>query len=514
MAQTPGVVVWPPVFCRNLETIRCVDPYNAAGWAGSDVGAWINAAYADLPSAPSPTWGQIMVAPKTDGTCYAVNTPISFSAVGKGVLLELLAGTCFTQASATNTFVTFNNCGVGNCGGGGGSPSQRSYRTGIIGQGATISGPGGANSAIGILIGGSNGAEGLRLEGFEIDGFNINLEDGGNAFRITVKDVANMNSGSNNVLLTHPSEIWQFEGGKIGSNTDPNPANCFLAVGQTRVVMDGTSLDSCQLVNNGANIEGTGVHFESIAGKPKGCGSTNPMVLNIRGGLALFDPEFWQDCTTGNGAVPEMLIDTGPGTGNAEYLSIFGGVVHVTDTSISEIIRQQGGLAVTVFGLQNNSADAYPISNGVVLRYGATGPTILGPTTTGAEGTSFYTPLFLAGTALAMNSPSQILFSTAAPDISSGFGTSPGVVTNNGTASFTIDIGTGGAAKNGVIGLPAAVNGWNVYCEDISSFSTTVFRTRQTGTTTTSATIGNFNSVALPAPWGSGDILSCVALAR
>ena len=35
--------------CKNFGNVRCVDATNSAGWAGSDVGAWVNAALADIP---------------------------------------------------------------------------------------------------------------------------------------------------------------------------------------------------------------------------------------------------------------------------------------------------------------------------------------------------------------------------------------------------------------------------------------------------------------------------------
>jgi hypothetical protein len=267
----------------------------------------------------------------------------------------------------------------------------------------------------------------LRFEGFEIDGFNININDGGNAFQVTIKDVVSMNAETNSVLLTHPSEIWKFEGGKYGSNFHPMAPNCFSVSGQTRVVMTGGSQDSCQLTNNAGSIAGQGVHFESIAGHPKGCGSANPLVVNTRGGLALFDPEFWADCTTGAGIAPTMLIDTGVDTGNAEYLSIFGGAVHVTDTDTEEVIGQQDRIAVTVFGLQNNSADAYPMANGVVFRNSATGPTIVGPSTTGMEGTQSYTAYQVIG-----GSPGSANFEVA--------GTSSSRVTGSGNLE---NVGTG-----------------------------------------------------------------------
>jgi hypothetical protein len=104
--------------------------------------------------------------------------------------------------------------------------------------------------------------------------------------------------------------------------------------------------------------------------------------------------------------------------------------------------------------------------------------------------------------------------SATPPTIVSGFGISSIIATSNGTISFTVNVGGGGSAKSGTIGLPAATNGWNIFCEDTTTFSATTFRTRQIASTNTSATIGNFNSSAAAAPWGVNDILSCSAFAR
>lgn len=106
-----------------------------------------------------------------------------------------------------------------------------------------------------------------------------------------------------------------------------------------------------------------------------------------------------------------------------------------------------------------------------------------------------------------------LAFSPTAPTISSGFGTSPSVSSNNGTVAFRINVGTGGAATSGVIGLPTATTGWNCFCNDITTTSATVFLCKQTASETNSATIGNFNTSAAAAAWTASDILSvnCVA---
>jgi hypothetical protein len=101
-----------------------------------------------------------------------------------------------------------------------------------------------------------------------------------------------------------------------------------------------------------------------------------------------------------------------------------------------------------------------------------------------------------------------------APTISSGFGTSPSVSHSNGTAAFTINVGTGGTASTGTIGLPAAFTGWHVECTDVTTQSATVDVTRQTGVgTTTTVPIGNFTSGGIAGAWGSADVLVCGAMA-
>lgn len=100
-----------------------------------------------------------------------------------------------------------------------------------------------------------------------------------------------------------------------------------------------------------------------------------------------------------------------------------------------------------------------------------------------------------------------------APTISSGFGTSPSVTAHNGTATFRINVGTGGVATSGVIGLPAAFAGWNCFCNDITTKSATVASCQQTASSTTTATIGNFTTAEAAGAWVASDIVavSCMA---
>lgn len=121
------------------------------------------------------------------------------------------------------------------------------------------------------------------------------------------------------------------------------------------------------------------------------------------------------------------------------------------------------------------------------------------------------TGLVTAFGGIALGSAIRLVISATAPTISSGFGTSPTISTTGTTAAFRINVGTGGTATSGVIGLPAATAGWNCFCSDITT-PATAHQCKQTASTTTTATIANYNAGALTA-WTASDILavSCFA---
>lgn len=108
---------------------------------------------------------------------------------------------------------------------------------------------------------------------------------------------------------------------------------------------------------------------------------------------------------------------------------------------------------------------------------------------------------------------SQILLSKKPPSIAAGFGVAPSIVVSNGSAVFFVNVGSGGTMATGTIALPVAKTGWKCSCQDTSTFSPSVFITRQTSSTTTSCSVRNFTNNASAAPWAAHDLLSCSALA-
>ncbi len=99
---------------------------------------------------------------------------------------------------------------------------------------------------------------------------------------------------------------------------------------------------------------------------------------------------------------------------------------------------------------------------------------------------------------------------TTAPTTSSGFGTGPSVAANNGTAAFTVNVGTGGTASAGVLTMPAATTGWicDVQNRTGQAANRADQHTVQTATTTTSITVQNQTiSTGAALAWSASDIL-------
>lgn len=104
----------------------------------------------------------------------------------------------------------------------------------------------------------------------------------------------------------------------------------------------------------------------------------------------------------------------------------------------------------------------------------------------------------------------KLISSSTAPTVT-GFGTSPSVVANNGTAAFTINVGTGGTANTGTITLPAATTGWVCTCFDVTTPAS--FVVGLTGGSTTTCTVSSYSrTTGLLTAWTASDILRCTAV--
>lgn len=116
------------------------------------------------------------------------------------------------------------------------------------------------------------------------------------------------------------------------------------------------------------------------------------------------------------------------------------------------------------------------------------------------------------GTAMAMPS---LFISSVAPTIASGFGTSPSIAASNGSAAFTVNVGTGGVATAGIITMPASSTGWACDVVNRTAVLGNVAdaHTVQIATTTTSVTVENQTiSTGAVLAWTASDILQLMCI--
>ena len=99
----------------------------------------------------------------------------------------------------------------------------------------------------------------------------------------------------------------------------------------------------------------------------------------------------------------------------------------------------------------------------------------------------------------------NLLMSVTAP-VATTFCTTPSVTANNGTAAFSINVGTACATNTGTITMPAATNGWACDFHDVTTPATN--KPDQTGGTTTTVTVTNYSRTTGAAlNWTSSDII-------
>ncbi len=101
----------------------------------------------------------------------------------------------------------------------------------------------------------------------------------------------------------------------------------------------------------------------------------------------------------------------------------------------------------------------------------------------------------------------NILYSTTAPTVASGFGSGASIPANNGTAAFTVNVGTGGSASSGVITMPIATTGW--ICQVTPNGAPQAAAvTYSAPTSTTSITLTNYTlTTGIALAWTASTVL-------
>ena len=148
------------------------------------------------------------------------------------------------------------------------------------------------------------------------------------------------------------------------------------------------------------------------------------------------------------GTTSGELLLAGSASGTATILAPATAGTSTNAIQISNTIQLPSG---TVYqwnadtGLSRDSADHVDCGNG----------------TAGNQSCTFIAANLEYGAGLVNVNAGAFVFQITAPTIASGFGSGASIATNNGTASFSVNVGTGGAASSGVITMPAAAHGYS-----------------------------------------------------
>lgn len=197
---------------------------------------------------------------------------------------------------------------------------------------------------------------------------------------------------------------------------------------------------------------------------------------------------------------------------NAQALSTFTGASYQSQLNFSttasatttpaQVFNMSNGGANALFGVNHVGTFTGTYADGLVADY-ATGNGRLsvgaadtltiytgGIANTQAEQIST-TGTTVLGLKYGTTGAGKLAASVTAPTIASGFGTSPSVTTSNGTASFQINVGTGGTASSGVVTMPAATTGWSCVVSPAAAPQAAAIM-YSAPTSTTSITITNY----------------------
>lgn len=204
-----------------------------------------------------------------------------------------------------------------------------------------------------------------------------------------------------------------------------------------------------------------------------------------------------------------VQVNTGTASEVVQGVTYINGAVTIVDESAQVLaVDNFDGAKLSsnkIFGWVSNATPANTTADTSFSRIAAG---VVGIGTTGAAGS-------VAGTVAATNyrvASTPVILGTA-PTLASGGCTSPTAVTANGTAAFSIGVGTSCSGSQPLVfTLPAATTGW--ICHGVNTSNAATSSPRQTGAvSTTSVTITNFSeTTGLAAAWTNSDnvVVSCM----
>lgn len=322
---------------------------------------------------------------------------------------------------------------------------------------------------------------------FDAQGLHIT----GTNFRATSLEGASMwpvvSLGPNSVL-TDISGLSTYEFG--------NPINASYAVemltGAQRINLCG--INATGVLDGMISNPGSVVSFSLCPGIDQ-----NGLGTGVQIGALAPDARTLSNLVADNaGAETRMIVSNPSATSGSQarldLISNSGAVLFLINQAATPTAAIATSPGTTGGFLLDTSAEA---GSGIVLKPGAS-------SIVNALGT-------MAATSFQLVRP--FAYSTA-PSIASGFGTSPSITHNNGTAGFRVNVGTGGVATNGTITMPSSPSGWACSAQNSTSANSTQFVTLVTNVTATSITLRNFDAAGAPAAWAASDIVyvQCMGL--
>lgn len=282
----------------------------------------------------------------------------------------------------------------------------------------------------------------------------------------------------------------QVQSAALSANGDTGQFSLYQATGGA-IQFSGTFVGTLQFE---ATINGTTWNALSVTPTAGGSSVTsatatgswtfsNPGYTNVR-----VRASAW---TSGN--LIAQVTTVGPAAVSASSVVIPSDTATITMGAALDTVLCRGAANVIGFG---GCTSAFP----ALKRSGATLQVRLADDSASATMTA---NVFQYVGSITNGATGRILASSTDPTISSGFGTSPSIASAAGSATFRVNVGTGGVATSGVVGMPAASTGWNCTVQDMTNNTAT----RQTASTTTSVTF------TAAAAWAASDILLATCFA-
>lgn len=105
----------------------------------------------------------------------------------------------------------------------------------------------------------------------------------------------------------------------------------------------------------------------------------------------------------------------------------------------------------------------------------------------------------------------SLIISPTAPTIGSA-GTSPSVITANGSISHRVDVGTGGSATGFTLTLPTAATRWFCVCQNVTTPTTVAAIIQTGGSSTTCVMQQRTQSTNAALAFAAGDDVDCIAI--